>query len=591
MSSIQSFYHKDSTPSRSCKPHNPENEAFTQAEIEAARRPLTQSWRPKGVYEEVTIAELQPGPAKVRFKARIVNFSAATHGRGRGRSALPENFHTLIVKDDTGVVLLKLLSSGSDQDFLKLGTLVTVWTGFVADYSAAHVAYSNFRIPFVSLMISIHPSAGSTSCIRFHNESNPSQDTTELCRVPLNYDNFINLSQVPGLMSLKAYISSGYDDNQDAHILVCVFSAGPRLTVWSKDKQKDLELIEVRVFDETCNNCVLKLWEDKVSSAKSWVANQTILLITNPILKHSIRSNGLVELGIGSSSMVEVDPDFPDADWLRHMAAARTRKESVHIPFPVDIWDVDAAIHGPGRTLYTLADIDEYVREVPEVVFTGKLNLLITGVSIVEQCRKRQLCCFECCNIPLYSHNANATCKNCLKTHELSLNPKIIGSLTDETGSVAAGKLIWSDRAWTELLFGNNNTAPAEAVHTQATHVFSELADDSHADRGVVAVKNGDDNGDVSIKKEKSDSVEIEYEKHFLGDDIFDDLDDLDDPFDDLQPQEVVAKQSYESWKVLTRLDNDSLRDVEERLLYSRVTLTFGWSPRVGRLCVLGVEW
>ncbi|KAK0659734.1 hypothetical protein QBC41DRAFT_384230 [Cercophora samala] len=572
MSSIQSFYHKESASSG---PSNPENQAFTPAEIEAARRPLTQSWRPNGIYEEVTIAELQPGRGKVQFKARIVNFSAASHGRGR--SALSGDFHMLIVKDDTGVIALKLLSSGSDQEFLKLGTLVTVWAGFVVDYSAAHAAYSNFRIPLVSLMISIHPAAGSASCIRFHDETKSSQDTTGLCRVPLNYDVTTPSSQVPGLMSLQAYINSGHDDNQDARILVCVFSVGPRLTVWSKDKQKDLELIEVRVFDETCNNCVLKLWEDKVRSAKSWVANQTILLITNPILKQSIRKNALVELGIGSSSMVEVDPAFPDADWLRHMAATRTRKESVHIPFPADTWDIEAAIQGPNRTLYTLADIDEYVRDVPEAVFTGKLNMLIMGVSIMEQCRKRQLCCFECCNLPLYSNNATATCKNCLKTHQLSLNPKIIGPLTDETGSVAAGKLIWSDRAWTELLFGNTSNTPAgqdEALHPQATHVFSELPE-SHADGGV------------TIKKE--DEKDDEGDEHFVGDDIFDDLDDL-DPFDDIQPR-GAATQSYDSWKVLTTLDSNALRDVEEELSCSRVTLTFGWSPMVERLCVLGVEW
>lgn len=125
----------------------------------------------------------------------------------------------------------------------------------------------------------------------------------------------------------------------------------------------------------------------------------------------------------------------------------------------------------------------------------------------------------------------------------------------------------------------------------QVMYVFLELVDDFYVDGGVVVVKNGDDNGDVSIKKEKSDSVEIEYEKYFFGDDIFDDLDDLDDLFDDFQLQEVVVKQSYELWKVLIRFDNDLLRDVEEWLLYLRVMLMFGWLLRVGRLCVLGVEW
>jgi hypothetical protein len=32
------------------------------------------------------------------------------------------------------------------------------------------------------------------------------------------------------------------------------------------------------------------------------------------------------------------------------------------------------------------------------------------------------------------------------------LNSKIIGTLLDETGSIAAGQLVWSERAWGQLL-------------------------------------------------------------------------------------------------------------------------------------------
>jgi len=45
------------------------------------------------------------------------------------------------------------------------------------------------------------------------------------------------------------------------------------------------------------------------------------------------------------------------------------------------------------------------------------------------------------------------------------------------------------------------------------------------------------------------------------------------------------------SWKELTTLNALEIRDVEEHLLFSRITLTFGWSSNLGRLCVLGVEW
>jgi len=31
-------------------------------------------------------------------------------------------------------------------------------------------------------------------------------------------------------------------------------------------------------------------------------------------------------------------------------------------------------------------------------------------------------------------------------------NPKLVGPVIDETGTLASGKLVWSDRAWEQLL-------------------------------------------------------------------------------------------------------------------------------------------
>lgn len=55
----------------------------------------------------------------------------------------------------------------------------------------------------------------------------------------------------------------------------------------------------------------------------------------------------------------------------------------------------------------------------------------------------------------MYANEPVAKCKNCNKELELQLNPKVIGSLIDETGSIAAGKLLWSAQAW-EDLFGRS---------------------------------------------------------------------------------------------------------------------------------------
>jgi hypothetical protein len=134
------------------------------------------------------------------------------------------------------------------------------------------------------------------------------------------------------------------------------------------------------------------------------------------------------------------------------------------------------------------------------------------------------------CGVPLFSNKPTAVCKNCGTVRELALNPRIIGSLADEAGSIALGKLIWSDRAWNELFFGSTATTAAAA-------------------NGITAEE------------------------------------------EDVRTPEKNHGHPESLWKELTGLDSVALREVDERLQYSRVTLTFGWSSEVGRLCVLGVEW
>jgi hypothetical protein len=42
-------------------------------------------------------------------------------------------------------------------------------------------------------------------------------------------------------------------------------------------------------------------------------------------------------------------------------------------------------------------------------------------------------------------------CKNCDQEISLELNPNIMGTFIDETGSISPGKLLWSRQAWEEL--------------------------------------------------------------------------------------------------------------------------------------------
>ncbi|KAK0643072.1 hypothetical protein B0T16DRAFT_354465, partial [Cercophora newfieldiana] len=277
---------------------------------------------------------------------------------------------------------------------------------------------------------------------------------------PLLLSTRVNLHPLAS-SSIGNCLNSGHEGTPDPRILLCVSSVGPRKIVRPKatpDNMEvaDLELIEVNVFDET-DSCVLRLWQDKIPSAKAWIPSQTILLITNPRCRPADKKHPTPELSLGITSMVEVDPSFPEAHWLRKMAMNRTKKESVYIPFPEDLWDAETAMNGPDRTAFTLADIDELARESPTRIFTGTLNVMILGVKIAENSRKTQLCCTECCGFPLYANRPQATCKNCLGERTLALNPRIVGPLADESGCIAAGKLIWSEKAWTELLFGTGS--------------------------------------------------------------------------------------------------------------------------------------
>jgi hypothetical protein len=73
-------------------------------------------------------------------------------------------------------------------------------------------------------------------------------------------------------------------------------------------------------------------------------------------------------------------------------------------------------------------------------------------MSLVRIQQRKMLMCTECCGIAVYANELMTPCPHCSKTLPLLLNPKIIGTLLDETGCIAAGKLVWSDRAWEQLL-------------------------------------------------------------------------------------------------------------------------------------------
>jgi len=74
---------------------------------------------------------------------------------------------------------------------------------------------------------------------------------------------------------------------------------------------------------------------------------------------------------------------------------------------------------------------------------------------------------FGSCGVPVYASTPIAKCRNCDKEVKLQLNPKVIGTLIDETGSISPGELLWSAEAWQQL-FGR----PVEELVAQDIHMM-----------------------------------------------------------------------------------------------------------------------
>jgi hypothetical protein len=225
---------------------------------------------------------------------------------------------------------------------LKLGLLLTIWTPYIG----AVVNNNAYIIPNAPNTTSIFPGREGSVHIVIHQNG----DIGVTCRIPLGYK---KSQPLPGIMNIKQYIDGGYEI-KDNRLLVCVKSIGPRRKITNK-KGVVLDLTEVTLFDES-GELILKLWGEQGTSARNWRPSGTILLISNPIFRNEARG---CSLGLSHATMVDIDPDFPDVDYIRNYAANLHKKESVDQTFPEDLWDVDAALTGADRILFTIAEVDE----------------------------------------------------------------------------------------------------------------------------------------------------------------------------------------------------------------------------------------
>ena len=228
---------------------------------------------------------------------------------------------------------------------LKLGQLLTIWTVFISSPSRA----GTITIGSVGVHANLFPGRVSSDHIMIHtNES-----TNGICRTPLDYHRGKPLQ---GLMALDSYLTSGHDGVVGAKILVCVKSIGARKKITTRNGG-ERDLADILLFDHT-SEVRLTLWGEIIDSAKEWQAGKTILLLSNPGCR--VEYSGRGSIGVQQSTMIDIDPDFPDAHWLKKYAVGLTKKESLCLDFPENVWDVEAAEYGVYRILFTLAEIDKW---------------------------------------------------------------------------------------------------------------------------------------------------------------------------------------------------------------------------------------
>ncbi|KAL8794224.1 MAG: hypothetical protein Q9195_003178 [Heterodermia aff. obscurata] len=382
-------------------------DGFTAAEVEATLHPSSlPKWQPRGTYDEADIVSLTPGPRCLTLMGRIVNFY-----RWKGPSKKPpaaKGFLKLKVKDDTGVIEVKLWYDKMDYK-VRLGQLVSVWTVHISNVDASCMTGQAS-----ALTTSIFPENDNSSYFLVHEQS----DDGTLCKAPSGYREG---KQLPDLMTLKDFVEGG-SEVLYAKILVCIKSIGGRKTFNKVTTKRgyQAEKVDIGVFDETFH-ATLQLWFCLAASASHWKPSNTILLLQNPGLRGQWKPIITVE----PKTCVEVDPPITDATWLRGYGQSLVKREHVNPGFPEEVFDVETALTSERRVLFTIADIDQF------------------------------------CGLPLYANTPKSSCKHCEKQVELGINPKMVGTMTDETGSIACGKLIWSKTAWEQLL-GRNAEELAE---------------------------------------------------------------------------------------------------------------------------------
>ncbi|ESZ98210.1 hypothetical protein SBOR_1386 [Sclerotinia borealis F-4128] len=343
-------------------------DGFTEEELNEAMDPLTRKWNPSREYESVDVGALIPG--------RVVSFATVIGKSAKQPRA--KGWHYAGVRGEGGVVSVKLYFANQLYP-LKLGQLLSIWTAFISDTSKADGTSTAGIIACANLF----PGRNTSDHVMIHTHSGAS----DICRIPLGYKKD---EPLPGLMTLEGYLKGGYDGVVGVKLLVCVKSIGARKKIVKKDGGES-DLIEVVLFDHTAE-VKMKCWGDLIESVKEWLPGKTILLMSNPMHKLGFGGKGVV--GFGRNTIMDVEPEFADANWLRRWARGLMRKESVGITFPNEVWGeegVQEAIYGPRTALFGLRDVEDWVREESRETFTGWISVVILEMDLLRIWKRNML--------------------------------------------------------------------------------------------------------------------------------------------------------------------------------------------------------
>ncbi|KAK4546884.1 hypothetical protein LTR36_001616 [Oleoguttula mirabilis] len=453
--SIQAFFPPtpSASPTKASAPPSsdaPIGDGFTADEVQEALRPKpAEPWQPPEEYAECDVRDLIPGPRAVTFMGRVANIFDVMSTPKTPRAA--KGCVKLCVKDSTGAVTVRFWFA-AHQPNIRLGSLVSIWTTHVSN--GENGTLSSTAAP---LFVSLFPERDRGCHLMLHQNS----DDGNMYTKPLG---FRAGQPLPGLMTLQNFIDGGYDV-VDAKILVVVKSIGAKKKITRKDDSVT-ENINLQVQDDTAE-ATLGLWGTSASSPLNrssvdetttnpeaaqarpgWKAGETVLLMQGPGCK--IGRN--TYLSFTSSTFVDIDPSTPDAEWLRRWSLRQRCREAVNPLFPEGVFDVQAVKHGPVRCLFTIGELDEFARAAPDETFQGYLSVLLTEIKLFETWKRHMLFSGECCSMPVYANAVTAPCKGCDKEVALRLSPRIIAQVMDETACLGPGKLLFSDRAWKDLL-------------------------------------------------------------------------------------------------------------------------------------------